>query len=116
MLVRDVSRQMALETMRKDFVANASHELRSPLTVVSGYLETMLSDEQLDPGLRAPLAEMQRQARRMNDIVERPARPVAVRRRHQGGRQRATSTSRRCWPCCARTCWRGPAIRKCGSS
>jgi len=69
MLVRDVSRQMALETMRKDFVANASHELRSPLTVVSGYLETMLSDEQLDPGLRPPLAEMQRQARRMNDIV-----------------------------------------------
>ncbi len=69
LLVRDVSRQMALETMRKDFVANASHELRSPLTVVSGYLETMLSDEQVDPGLRAPLEEMQRQARRMNDIV-----------------------------------------------
>ncbi len=69
MLVRDVSRQMALETMRKDFVANASHELRSPLTVVTGYLETLLSDEQLDAGLRAPLAEMQRQARRMNGIV-----------------------------------------------
>jgi two-component system phosphate regulon sensor histidine kinase PhoR len=29
MLVRDVSRQVALESMRKDFVANASHELRS---------------------------------------------------------------------------------------
>ncbi len=69
MLVRDVSRQMALETMRKDFVANASHELRSPLTVVTGYLETLLSDEHLDPGLRAPLAEMQRQSQRMNNIV-----------------------------------------------
>jgi two-component system, OmpR family, phosphate regulon sensor histidine kinase PhoR len=69
MLVRDVSRQMALETMRKDFVANASHELRSPLTVVTGYLETLLSDDQLDPGLRAPLAEMQRQSQRMNNIV-----------------------------------------------
>jgi two-component system phosphate regulon sensor histidine kinase PhoR len=69
LLVRDVSRQTALETMRKDFVANASHELRSPLTVISGYLETMLSDEQLDPGLQRPLSEMQRQARRMNDIV-----------------------------------------------
>ena len=40
LLVRDVSRQVRLEAMRKDFVANASHELRSPLTVVSGYLET----------------------------------------------------------------------------
>ena len=37
MLVRDVSRQVALEAMRKDFVANASHELRSPLTVMTGY-------------------------------------------------------------------------------
>jgi two-component system phosphate regulon sensor histidine kinase PhoR len=69
LLVRDVSRQMALETMRKDFVANASHELRSPLTVVTGYLETLLSDDHLDPSLRAPLAEMQRQAQRMNGIV-----------------------------------------------
>jgi two-component system, OmpR family, phosphate regulon sensor histidine kinase PhoR len=69
MLVRDVSRQVALETMRKDFVANASHELRSPLTVVTGYLETLLTDDDIEPGLRAPLAEMQRQARRMNGIV-----------------------------------------------
>jgi two-component system, OmpR family, phosphate regulon sensor histidine kinase PhoR len=69
MLVRDVSRQVALETMRKDFVANASHELRSPLTVVTGYLETLLQDEQLDPALRSPLTEMQRQTRRMNGIV-----------------------------------------------
>ncbi len=69
MLVRDVSRQMALETMRTDFVANASHELRSPLTVVTGYLETLLSEDGLAPHLRAPLAEMQRQAQRMNGIV-----------------------------------------------
>jgi two-component system phosphate regulon sensor histidine kinase PhoR len=69
LLVRDVSRQVALESMRKDFVANASHELRSPLTVVTGYVETLLQDDHLDPGLRAPLAEMQRQTQRMNGIV-----------------------------------------------
>jgi two-component system, OmpR family, phosphate regulon sensor histidine kinase PhoR len=67
-LVRDVSRQVALETMRKDFVANASHELRSPLTVVTGYLETLLQDE-ADPSIVGPLQEMQRQAQRMNSIV-----------------------------------------------
>jgi two-component system phosphate regulon sensor histidine kinase PhoR len=69
MLVRDVSRQMALESMRKDFVANASHELRSPLTVVTGYLETLAMDDRLDASLRAPVAEMQRQTQRMNGIV-----------------------------------------------
>src|ERR1700742_4964170 len=41
LLVSDVSRQMRLEAVRRDFVANASHELRSPLTVISGYLETL---------------------------------------------------------------------------
>jgi two-component system, OmpR family, phosphate regulon sensor histidine kinase PhoR len=69
MLVRDVSRQVALESMRQDFVANASHELRSPLTVVTGYLETLLQDDQLEAGLRGPLTEMQRQTERMNRIV-----------------------------------------------
>jgi two-component system phosphate regulon sensor histidine kinase PhoR len=69
MLVRDVSHQVALELMRQDFVANASHELRSPLTVITGYLETLLQDEQLDLGLRGPLGEMQRQTQRMNRIV-----------------------------------------------
>jgi len=68
-MVRDVSRQVALESMRQDFVANVSHELRSPLTVMAGYLETLLLDEDLDPALRPPLAQVQRQTQRMNGIV-----------------------------------------------
>src|SRR6185437_9085402 len=52
LLVSDVSRQMRLEAMRKDFVANASHELRSPLTVISGYLETLSQDPALDRDLQ----------------------------------------------------------------
>jgi two-component system phosphate regulon sensor histidine kinase PhoR len=68
MLVRDVSRQVALESMRKDFVANASHELRSPLTVITGYLETLLHDPEAET-LKGPLTEMQRQAQRMNALV-----------------------------------------------
>lgn len=70
LLVRDVSRQMRLEAMRKDFVANASHELRSPLTVISGYLETLSQDPVLDPEIQGPLSEMRRQAERMTTIVE----------------------------------------------
>src|SRR5579863_9012245 len=69
LLVSDVSRQMRLEAVRRDFVANASHELRSPLTVISGYLETLAGDAALDPDLEAPLAEMRRQAARMTSII-----------------------------------------------
>lgn len=69
MLVRDVTRQTHLEAMRRDFVANASHELRSPLTVISGYLETLCQDPTIDPELQGPLGEMRRQAERMAGIV-----------------------------------------------
>ncbi|HKD53642.1 MAG TPA: phosphate regulon sensor protein PhoR, partial [Steroidobacteraceae bacterium] len=65
LLASDVSRQMRLEAVRRDFVANASHELRSPLTVISGYLETLGQDPLLDPDLEGPVAEMRRQAERM---------------------------------------------------
>jgi len=69
-LVRDVTRQARLEAMRKDFVANASHELRSPLTVISGYLETLTQDPGIEPAIIAPLQEMRRQALRMTGIVQ----------------------------------------------
>jgi two-component system phosphate regulon sensor histidine kinase PhoR len=74
LILRDVSREMQLESMRKDFVANASHELRSPLTVISGYLDALADDEKLDPTWSTPVLEMRRQAERMgliiNDLLE----------------------------------------------
>ena len=69
LLVRDVTRQSQLETMRKDFVAHASHELRSPLTVISGYLETLALDDTLPDDLRGPIGEMRRQSERMTTII-----------------------------------------------
>jgi two-component system phosphate regulon sensor histidine kinase PhoR len=69
LLVSDVSRQMRLEAVRRDFVANASHELRSPLTVISGYLETLGQDAVLEADLQGPIAEMRRQAERMTAII-----------------------------------------------
>jgi two-component system phosphate regulon sensor histidine kinase PhoR len=69
MMLRDVTREVRLEQMRKDFVANASHELRSPLTVIAGYLETFSSDPALGE-LAGPVNEMRRQADRMTRIIE----------------------------------------------
>jgi two-component system phosphate regulon sensor histidine kinase PhoR len=69
LMLREVTREVRMEQMRKDFVANASHELRSPLTVVAGYLETFGSDPGLGE-LAAPVAEMRRQTDRMTRIIE----------------------------------------------
>lgn len=69
LLIQDITERRRLAAMRRDFVANASHELRSPLTVVSGYLDTLASDDDAPEHWRKPLLQMQTQANRMNKIV-----------------------------------------------
>jgi two-component system phosphate regulon sensor histidine kinase PhoR len=68
--LRDVTSEARLESMRKDFVANASHELRSPLTVISGYLDALADEPGLDPTWQEPVQEMRRQSDRMRGIVQ----------------------------------------------
>ena len=70
LLARDVTRLYRLEEMRRDFVANASHELRSPLTVVSGYLDAMRVDPRVEADWSGPLAEMEHQVQRMSAIIK----------------------------------------------
>lgn len=42
LVIHDVSEIRKLETMRRDFVANVSHELKTPLTSIKGFVETLL--------------------------------------------------------------------------
>ncbi|MCE5360224.1 phosphate regulon sensor histidine kinase PhoR [Candidatus Igneacidithiobacillus taiwanensis] len=70
-LFRDVTRLRQLEQVRQDFVANVSHELRSPLTVIRGFLENLLDsplaqDAEVGPQLRL----MEEQGQRMQSLVE----------------------------------------------
>jgi two-component system phosphate regulon sensor histidine kinase PhoR len=69
LIIRDVTDRLALSKMRRDFVANASHELRSPLTVVSGYLDMLAEDDCAPTDWVEPVSQMQAQAKRMNRIV-----------------------------------------------
>lgn len=68
--VLDLSAQRRLETIRRDFVANVSHELKTPLTVVGGYADTLL-DPDLPATMRAQFVETIRaHATRMQRIVD----------------------------------------------
>lgn len=69
LLLQDITERMRLSKMRRDFVANASHELRSPLTVISGYLDGLADDENMPPAWKKPVAQMRRQAARMRQIL-----------------------------------------------
>jgi two-component system phosphate regulon sensor histidine kinase PhoR len=69
-VAKDVTRLVQLEQMRRDFVGNVSHEMRTPLTVISGYLET-LSDhvDELPPKWRRAIATMSQQSSRMEALI-----------------------------------------------
>lgn len=69
LLLRDVTERSRLSKMRRDFVANASHELRSPLTVISGYLDSLADDESKPATWEKPVVQMRRQAARMRQIL-----------------------------------------------
>ncbi len=72
LLSRDVTQAEKLETMRRDFVANVSHELKTPLTVVSGFLEA-IADGMVtldEPRGRQALSLMRSQTDRMLRLIE----------------------------------------------
>jgi two-component system phosphate regulon sensor histidine kinase PhoR len=70
-VLNDVTHLRRLERMRQDFVANVSHEIKTPITSIKGFVETLL-DGALDDGATARrfLEIVARHAERLNAITE----------------------------------------------
>jgi two-component system, OmpR family, phosphate regulon sensor histidine kinase PhoR len=69
-VLRDVTRVEQMERAQKDFVANVSHELRTPLTSITGYVETLLEEEEPEGIVKEFLGTIQKNAIRMNRLTE----------------------------------------------
>jgi two-component system, OmpR family, phosphate regulon sensor histidine kinase PhoR len=68
--VLDLTARRRLETMRRDFVANVSHELKTPLTVIRGFAETLRDSDLSDDEHRRFLETIDSNTRRMQRIVD----------------------------------------------
>tara|TARA_B100001939_G_scaffold301214_1_gene277649 strand:+ start:86 stop:1087 length:1002 start_codon:yes stop_codon:yes gene_type:complete len=69
LLLKDKSKALAFENIRRELVANVSHELRSPLTTISGFIETLQNENLERDQLNRFLNIMQEEANRMSRIV-----------------------------------------------
>lgn len=68
-VARDVSRLIKVNKMHSDFVANVSHELKTPLTVLRGYLEILEDSGELPDKFIGPVQQMNVESLRMQLIV-----------------------------------------------
>jgi two-component system, OmpR family, phosphate regulon sensor histidine kinase PhoR len=71
LVLRDLTRLRQLERAGEEYALNVSHELKTPLTLILGYAETLLSQGEIDPGFReSSLRTIQRHAKRILRIVD----------------------------------------------
>ena len=70
LVIHDLTEVRRLEAVRRDFVANVSHELKTPLTSISGYAETLLTDAPDAETTQRFLATIVDNARRMQRLVD----------------------------------------------
>lgn len=71
MVLSDVTQLRKLEVMRRDFVSNVSHELKTPITSIKGFLDTLLDTEDVSEGDRERFMDIiSQQVNRLQSIVE----------------------------------------------
>ena len=69
--IEDITEIIKLENMRKDFVANVSHELKTPLTSINGFVETLIINENIDADKRNRfLGIIKKESDRLKRLIE----------------------------------------------
>ncbi len=74
LVIRDVTELRRIDAVRRDFVANVSHELKTPLTSIAGYAETLATEgspgTQADGFARTILSNARRMQRLVDDLLD----------------------------------------------
>ncbi|MGN1330707.1 MAG: ATP-binding protein [Clostridia bacterium] len=68
-LIQDITEHIKLDTMRTEFVADVSHELKTPITSIIGYSDILLEDDCSEEDTKKFLKNISSQAKRMGELV-----------------------------------------------
>lgn len=68
-VVQDITEQVKLDSMRKEFVADVSHELKTPITSIMGYADTLIDNEVDEENQKRFLQRISSEAKRMSRLV-----------------------------------------------
>ncbi|PNR96853.1 cell wall metabolism sensor histidine kinase WalK [Petrotoga sp. 9PWA.NaAc.5.4] len=73
-ILTDITKERNLEDLRKEFLTIMSHEMRTPLSIINGYLETILSEENLSEDIYILLKKIEEETSRLtrmfNDLLD----------------------------------------------
>lgn len=93
LIVTDITKEKLIERQKSDFFANASHELKTPITVLQGLSEVLLTRDGIDDGTKSQLTRIHKESKRLGsliadmltlssietgDLVDRPASAVSL--------------------------------------
>ena len=69
--IDDITDLVKLENMRRDFVANVSHELKTPLTSITGFVETLKINDEIDKATRNHFLDIiEKESNRLKGLIE----------------------------------------------
>ena len=68
-IVTDITKEKLIEKQKSDFFANASHELKTPITVMQGFSEVLMSKEGMDEVSKKQLARIYKESRRLGSLI-----------------------------------------------
>lgn len=68
-IITDITKEKLMEKQKSDFFANASHELKTPITVMQGFSEVLLAKENIDEASKKQLARICSECHRLSSLI-----------------------------------------------
>ena len=69
MIVTDITKEKLIEKQKSDFFANASHELKTPITVMQGFAEVLMNKESMDDTSKKQLGRIYKECLRLGSLI-----------------------------------------------